>query len=339
MDKVNSIASYPHRDEVVVDLSGEFVKYDHLADLKKLSQQMAVDFSGIEANIPVLLLQEFRHIAEKIAGAWGSNEATPYMDRLMFADRLDRAGFSPSAIAELFFLRQLHEFLYSDCHAGQKTVEELMHRNIAPRNLYELVARYGIAKSATLRRSQDPMADSPLRPCGWGEIGTAGNLLAAALTARNVPAMRFGEILVKYGVVSEYQCAQVLDQQLRATGEHRLTGELMRANKIIDEDDIVKAICHQSGFLLVDLDAIAMTSEAVSKVSREIAHEFSVIPLLCTSEVLVLVVEEPLLLRSHRAVEMLAKKLELSILVAWAPAAAIARRLLNYSPGRIEKRI
>lgn len=312
-----------------------------LNDFRRTSPRMAVDFEGIAENLPRHLLAEFPHILERLGPLWSLRECGLYLDGLMVSDRPGRAGFSSPAIADLFFLRQLHDFLYPPEDLSQLRVEDRIHRVSRARNLRELVERYGQGSENPASTPARPATDdSQVRPCGWGEVEGMEALRRLIQEPPNprYQRLRFGDVLVDAGVITNVQRDAALDQQRRLTGDHRPIGKLLMDQAWIIEEDIVKVLCIQSRHLLVDLDAIPMSHEAAATIPQEIAQEYSVIPLLRFNRVLVLVVEEPLLPRSLKAVDMLQVMTGLSIRIAWAPPAAIARRLINYVPGRFEKR-
>lgn len=310
-----------------------------LAVLERMSPVMAKDFAGIQANLPTSLHAKHPHIFERLALLWGEKDATAYLDSLMVSDRADRAGFGAPVIGDLFFLRQLHEFLHPS-ELSARRVEDLMHGVARPRNLRELVDRYGQNAESDVRHTRDPLADSPLRPRGWGEIGSMEELRAALLApAKLQKAPRIGEILVAAGVLTEEQVSAALETQKRLTFPHKPLGEILVSEGLIEEEDVIKARCVQSRCLLVDLDAIPMTHEAAKSVAHDVAREHSIIPLLRIDRLLCLVVEEPLLPRALSSVDFIEATTKLQVKVAWAPSAAIARRLRQYVPGRIEKRL
>lgn len=310
-----------------------------LGQFRRTSPRMAADFEGIAENLPRHLLAEFPHVLERLCPLWSLRECGLYLDGLMFSDRFGRAGFSSPAIADLFFLRQLHDFLYPTEDLTRLRVEDRIHRVARARNLRELVERYGQSNGRdTGSPSQTLADDSPLRPCGWGEIG---GMEALRKHMQDLPVskyQRFGDVLVEACVITAEQRDLALDQQRRLTGDHRPIGKLLMDQDLIGEEDVIKVLCVQSRHLLVDLDAVPMSHEAAATIPQEIAKEYSVVPLLRLNRTLVLVVEEPLLPRTLRAVDMLQVMTGLSIRIAWAPPAAIARRLINYVPGRFEKR-
>lgn len=61
---------------------------------------------------PVRLAAGFPHVEHAIALMWGSSDIYRYFDKLVIADRTDRAGFPPEVIQEILALRALHEKLY-----------------------------------------------------------------------------------------------------------------------------------------------------------------------------------------------------------------------------------
>lgn len=323
-----------------------------IAMLASLSLAMARDFRGIEPYFPARLWEATPHIIHHLSAIWGSSDVAPYLGGLLVSDRAGRAGFSSALIQDILFLRELHNFLYPPEGAIEiPRVEDAFHKATEPRTLAELARRYGTLPPDYVPRGKDPLADSPTRPCGWGELSSAAALLEA-LNARvahlsnrdkgeahYTARPRVGEILVENGVISVFHLEQALDEQRNDEKRHRLIGEILCHDHMVDEEDLIKAICLQSGYLLVDLDAIAMSHEAFSFLSRDQANELSAVPLLKSGNTLVVVIDEPFLKRTSYKVSLLEKLTGCTVCVGWAPSAAIERRLNNYAAGRIEKRI
>lgn len=301
------------------------------------SLQMGHDFQSIEMHAPVELHRRFGHVLQRLAPLWGTAEASAYLNALMVADRSGRAGFNQAALSELFLLLQLHDFLHVPEDARKLRVEDLLHRVAPPRNVRELVERYGVhrAKDADLLRGA--VKALPARRAAWGEITSEEELRRTLLAPLAYDRRRIGEILKQFGVISLGQLEQALVLQRRSVQPHRKFGEVLQQAGVVNADDVAKALCRQAGMLAVHLDVVPMTHEAVAVLPHDLAEEHAVVPLLRVDGLLAVAVAEPLQPRALKSVEMVQAMTGLSVRVLWAAPEAIARRLMAYVPGHAEQ--
>ena len=64
--------------------------------------KLATDFKGIEERLPYELAKHFPHVLARIEAPWPGAAVLTHLDSLLFADRPDRQGFTPEALAEIF---------------------------------------------------------------------------------------------------------------------------------------------------------------------------------------------------------------------------------------------
>jgi len=262
-------------------------------------------------------------VIEKICAAWGTPALAPYLGSLVVTDRVSRAGFSAAAVAELFLLSEVHDFLYPP--AGRQEARE-----VQAGELRDVVRAFRESASSKIRRTRESSSASARRARGWGEIATRFELRECLSHGAPNASMRqapLGEILVSHGVISRGQLEQALQAQQREPGERLKIGRILRRDHGLSADDVNKALCVQRGFLLLDLEAVAPSHGVVSFVTREVAVTAGAVPVLSTGEQLVVAFEDPLLEASRAAADSIAAQSGQSVVTAWAAGAAVQRRL------------
>src|SRR5262245_44695414 len=110
--------------------------------------KLAKDFAGIEERLPHELAGHYPHVLAQIDALWPEASIASHIDGLLFADRPDRQGFTDEALAEIFFIKQLHEFLYP---AGEPASDDAAGHTIAgrlqPASVQELAQWYPARKA------------------------------------------------------------------------------------------------------------------------------------------------------------------------------------------------
>lgn len=313
--------------------------YSLLQKFRELAPSVAKDFSPIEFAIPINIIARFPHIIGNLNRIWSDDKKTDeYLKSLTFADREGRSGFDPATVSEIFFLRQLRDFLYAPAGINVGRIEDQLQQKSRPRNLRELIIRYGSA-------SIPPGYISSLRiqteivGTGWGEIGSLNELRNLLMNPQPPKQwQKIGQILVENKVVS----SEIIVQALAIQGKYprdgrRLIGQILSTEFGISADQITKAACFQNGSFLLDLDSIACTHEAISTIPFSVAREFSMVPVMRIGKKVVVVYEEPFLARSLRMTSALEKQFQISVVNAWSSCGAIERRLGNYKANYSEK--
>src|SRR5262245_49271149 len=120
--------------------------------------KLAKDFAGIEERLPHELAGHYPHVLAQIEALWPEPPVSAYLDSLLFADRPDRQGFTDEALAEVFFVKQLHEFLYPDAPAH--SVDAASHAiagRMRPGSVQELAQWYP-ARKAEAKALPEPAA-------------------------------------------------------------------------------------------------------------------------------------------------------------------------------------
>lgn len=304
------------------------------------SYRLAEDLVGVEHCAPTNLATKFPRIFERINLAWPTPESIAYIDGLMIADRVNRAGFSADVVVELFFLKELQAFLYPrNPGIGKLSVEELLHSPFNVRSLRDLVNRFEIQNSLDSKIGEatsprDPLYKSPISPPSWGELASEMQVEHAAEITK--PISRIGDVLMQFNLVSAQDMDRALLEQSTTKGpSHEPLGwMLVKAGKV-DAIDVRKALAFQANMLLLHLDALIISAQAHSTLSRELAFELGVVPVYRFHNTLVVAMDNPLSYKGNRATEALRKITGLSIKPGWASTPSIERRLKNYNSGPV----
>jgi type II secretory ATPase GspE/PulE/Tfp pilus assembly ATPase PilB-like protein len=317
---------------------------------------LAKDFAGIEDRFPTAIAKRFPHILKHIERLWPAPETRQYLDSLLLADRRERRGFNEEALGELFFLKQLHEFLHPDDR--RKPWDAIPETSVSlraqPTSVAELSRLYPPVQphagnaagdvSAVLARPETPPApieaglaipvDAQPAPLEWNEIASAEALVALARTREhgetlpNESARRLGEILFRHGLLSEDAIAAVLDvQREEPPALRRMFGQIAGELGHASERDVIRALCVQAGYPLVDLDAIELSADALAAIPAELARQYRAVPVVRTAKTLFLAVESPL---TFPARDYFCFYTNLAVELVCAGREAIQRRLQGY---------
>ncbi|MFI3253181.1 MAG: ATPase, T2SS/T4P/T4SS family [Eubacteriales bacterium] len=88
--------------------------------------------------------------------------------------------------------------------------------------------------------------------------------------------MRFGDVLVKEGLLSDEELLQALEEQKKTKMK---LGEYLVSEGVVSEEDIVKVLQTQSGIKYIPLRGQRMTPELMNLVSVSVLRKHNVVPL------------------------------------------------------------
>jgi hypothetical protein len=120
----------------------------------------------------------------------------------------------------------------------------------------------------------------------WEQLEDALNSQAETGEAKEVTSFKpkppgkvlnLGEILVKHGWITWDQLAKTLEIQ-RSSG--RRLGDILLDEKFINKKDLFRGVAIQSDMTFVDFDKISIPQEVVNLVSKRIALDYKVMPLV-----------------------------------------------------------
>jgi Type II secretion system (T2SS), protein E, N-terminal domain len=134
----------------------------------------------------------------------------------------------------------------------------------------------------------------------WPNISTQNQLETASITLRNggqiypTQGKKIGEILKTLGVIDDKVLDAVEKRHHTKKAKDKPTGELLVYMGIIDAEVLNRALCIQSGVLMVDVQAINIPYNVLKLVSNENARAKHAIPVGTYHGILYLAVADPL---------------------------------------------
>jgi len=226
----------------------------------------------------------------------------------------DRQGFTQEAIAEIFFLKQLHALLYPQAPGDPSAAAtDTMTERMRPRSVQELAQWYpargarpavapgelGAAKPAAHGpgpvSAHHALTDTLHAAKHWQLIDCSDDL--RQLLQRRAPGQllltpskaKLGEILVERGLMTREQIDRALEMQRNSAVNARpLLGQLLARLGAASEEDVARALCVQEGVPLVDLDRLDLSADARSKSPFDLARQHRAIPVMRVGTLLAL---------------------------------------------------
>ena len=132
---------------------------------------------------------------------------------------------------------------------------------------------------------------------------------------------RLGELLLAAGTITQEELDKGL--ALQKTQKGRL-GEVLIANGIITEDQLIEALQMQLGIEYVDLSKINIPTELASVVPKNIAKQYSVVPVRVKKDELYLAMSDPL---NFYAIEEVRKAVRKKVVPMVAHSASVERAI------------
>jgi type II secretory ATPase GspE/PulE/Tfp pilus assembly ATPase PilB-like protein len=314
--------------------------------------KLAKDFAGIEERLPHELAGHYPHVLAQIEALWPEPSMPAYLDGLLFADRPDRQGFTDEALAEIFFIKQLHEFLYPHSGDSPDAASHAIAGQVRPASVQELAQWYPARKAepkgtaelvpadqrTPIEAARHAPGDAPHGANAWWQIDSSDAL--RQLLQRRAPGQplatpsraKLGEILLERGLVQQEQIDRALEMQCAAASHARpLLGQLLIRLGAVGEEDTIRALCVQEGVPLVDLDRLEVHADARGKLPVELARQHRAVPVMRVGKLLAVAVDNPLAFPSK---DFLSFYTNLSVELVHASPASIAWRLEHYDAGR-----
>ena len=103
--------------------------------------------------------------------------------------------------------------------------------------------------------------------------------------------MRLGDLLIAAGTITQEELEKGLALQKEQKGR---LGEVLIANNIITEDQLIEALQMQLGIEFVDLTKINIPTELAQVVPKNIAKQYTVVPIRAVKDELYLAMSDPL---------------------------------------------
>ncbi|MBI3901339.1 MAG: type II/IV secretion system protein [Nitrosomonadales bacterium] len=302
----------------------------------------AVERAG--AAFPTAMAQDFARVLANIELHWGGQEAIQYFNSLLLDDREGRKGFPQDILREIALLKQVHDFLFPSLEITPydpfSSIGMLPpHMESAPHipaaNLLEYAFPEASAPAANAASASATRADAAdpamARTHGsWPRIHTQYELMQAVElqhAGKSFYVMKgktIGEILMHHGFTDERTMRIVHGIQER-NGHHDMPiGKLLVNIGILSEEDLVCALCVQSGTLMVDMLGIPIPFETTKLIPIEKAREKQVVPVGVHRDTLLLAVADPLTFNDASFYTMLTG---LKVEPVYAPRNEIVNRL------------
>ncbi|MDZ4200956.1 MAG: GspE/PulE family protein [Gallionella sp.] len=281
-----------------------------------------------------------------------------------------RQGFALDVMDEIVMLKQVHEFLYppldinpfdpfsgynsatSVKHSGSAANEAMDFMTFSPRksddgmkldadgepapvSLSTLAAE--VAQSLAAPPADSPPADGEKKHIDWHEIRTQRDLLSGVEKCYRGEVLYpqqgkpVGEILVEYGVIDEPTLHSLRNTQKRPANSGKAIGKILVELGIVRHDEVMRALCVQSGILMVDVLAITIPSETLKLITGTVAREKQVVPVTVYQDTLFLAVADPFAFNEHSYFSFMTGK---KIKPVFSSSHEIVNRLSMYGTGR-----
>ena len=106
--------------------------------------------------------------------------------------------------------------------------------------------------------------------------------------------MRLGDLLISAGVITEEELNHGLQLQKQSETKERL-GTVLIKNNIITENQLIEALQMQLGIEFIDLTKVNIPTELAQVVPKNIAKQYTVVPIRAVKDELYLAMSDPLL--------------------------------------------
>lgn len=272
-----------------------------------LYPNVAGAFIQAEAAFPESLARDFARILQRIELLWGNSEAVTYLDSLILGDgsdnpgsprRTDRQGFPAAVLEDIVLLKQVHEFLFPSLNISPydpfSGLEGKMYdkkpggsSGMLDFESTSAQAAYGGAKEPARQRIDWPVSRTQR------EMAESAELLRSGASIYEQQGKRIGEILVHYDVTDERTIRIVLRMQERPEHKGQAIGRILIEIGIIRQEDLNRALCIQSGVMMVDVLEIQIPYEISRTIPITKASEKQVIPVCICHSQLFLAVADP----------------------------------------------
>ncbi len=275
---------------------------DLIMDTNKKYPKLAKAIASAGAEFPRQLEKHHPHILERIELFWGDPELIQYLDSLLLETRKNRKGFAPEALMELALVKQVHDFLYPsldttpfDPFSGTGILSPAKHPSAdqakpgAPP--VQMSKADSAAENIDARTLPAPSGDKGSRPGSvlpgkgvWPVITTSHDLYRSADLRRkganlyDLQGKQIGEILMHYGLIDEQSRRVVARMQERAEYADKPIGQMLVDIGIIDQMDLERALCIQTGVIMVDVLSLSVPSEVTKLIPTDKAREKQVVP-------------------------------------------------------------
>lgn len=248
-------------------------------------------YAGMLDRFPIELVKHYPGIVQQINALWGSRKTTKFLAGL----KMNKAMFVPEVaekiLEEISDLQQKHAELltirsvFTDSQTHSSAVDKIN----AHKKTEELPGAKGESSGS---------GDRPVLPDNgdWPEITGQNELNDYALKrlCNGIHSVRdqrrLGEILVKYDVIKPDALARAVEE---AVVIHEPLGRFLVEQGLLKNEDLIRALCVQDGIPSVNLSNVAISREAMEKITLPVARAKRVAPIALLGKMLFLAVEDP----------------------------------------------
>jgi type II secretory ATPase GspE/PulE/Tfp pilus assembly ATPase PilB-like protein len=317
----------------------------NMTEEKKRYPKISAAIEREEVAFPKFLAKNFPRILQQIELVWGEGEAVNYFNSLLLNIREDRHGFPLEALREIALLKEIYDFHFPALEVNPHDPFSVA-RNVAPpkkivplhaaANATEFMAPPAQSEKTVSQTPPPAAAKATPRHGLWPKVRTQHELAEIA-ELRNSGKLYaeqgkpIGEILIHYGFIDEHTLRIVRHIQEEHEHKDQPIGEILVEIGIIEQEDLVCALCIQSGIVMADLLMISIPSETMKLIPSDKALEKQVVPIGNYNNTLYLAVADPFSFDDTSYFTMMTGlKLEL----VYVPRREIVSRLSMYGFGR-----
>ncbi len=310
--------------------------------------KIAAAFAKMGGVFPQTIARNHERLIRKIEALWGTHEAIPYLNSLMLSDRSQRSGFSEKVLAELVTLKQAYEFTYpgmgvnphdpfANATAEVARLDQENRRKSAVDAAHG-TQRRGLPDMPVVEPAGGTGAGSegePLPVVPWLEIANIDQLRQAAIargqgvTAKD--ARRLGEVLLAHGLVNQKAIDSACHIQLKQGRRREPIGRILHKMGAVSEENVTRALCQQTGIIMVDLYAFHIEGATMKKIPMDVARVYRAVPVAEVEGHLFLAVENPL---DFAEKEYFAFLTNLNVELVFAAGNRLTQRLADYGQSR-----
>lgn len=272
---------------------------------------------------PELLGRDYARILMRIELLWGTKQATDYFDSVFLGDnsnRSNRQGFSIDVMNEIVQLKQVHEFLYPTLELNPYDPFSGYTLPAPATNVYKRAAEKSptpppattpkLATTSSPAAAPGPVAvPSPAAPApekkpgqqiDWPYINTQRGLIEKIKLLHSgqhiyeQQGKQIGEILKYYRLIDEKTLQAVRQTQLDPSHKDKAFGQILSKVGLVSRDELVQALCIQTGVIMIDILNIPITFETLRLIPSDKAREKQAIPILLYEGALFLAVADPI---------------------------------------------
>ncbi|HET9702170.1 MAG TPA: GspE/PulE family protein [Burkholderiales bacterium] len=316
-------------------------------------------FRGMGDAFPYFLAEKYPRLLGRIEMFWGSRETLKELNGLLFSDRFDRQGFSEEIVAELTLLVQLHEEQFPEASARRPDPfyrHAVDHCGVDPSLVSKVVRNRALRESGAVaepaaptesaahatptrqRRESTLAASEATTQPRWHEIRHIEEFrIYCDLRSKRVlasyprDARALGELLVSRGVISREVLARALRIQRMRSERRKNLGAILMEMKAATADDVMRALCVQSGIPMVNLSSFQVPPEMVDIVRPPVARLKRALPVAVLGNFLFLAVDNPFQFGDRNYFTVLCNR---EIVLVYAPAGVLSYHLDNYGQVR-----